>query len=119
MPVRSLTSPVLKWPESQKVIQALNHWVETLVRTRSDIVQIGYFGSYARGDWSVGSDLDLVIIVDRTDIPFEMRPSKFDTLELPVPVDVLVYTLEEWQSSQTKKFIQTLENEAVWVYRRT
>jgi len=34
-------------------------------------------------------------------------------------VDILVYTLEEWQLNQTKKFFQTLENEAVWVYRRT
>ncbi len=119
MPVRSLTSPVLKWPEPQKVIQALQHWVERLAKTRSDIIQIGYFGSYARGDWGVGSDLDLVIIVDRADQPFEMRPSQFDTLELPVPVDILVYTLEEWQLNHAKKFFQALEKEAVWVYRRT
>jgi predicted nucleotidyltransferase len=110
---------VLKWPEPHKVIQALKHWVENLVKTQADIVRIGYFGSFARGDWGVGSDLDLVIIVDRTDRPFEMRPGRFDTLELPVPVDILVYTLEEWQMNKTKKFFQTLENEAVWVYRRS
>jgi len=109
---------VLKWPEPQKVIQALKHWVEKRIKSQDDIVQIGYFGSFARGDWGVGSDLDLVIIVDRTDKPFEMRPSMFDTLELPVPVDILVYTFEEWKMNQTKKFFQTLENEAVWVYRR-
>jgi len=109
---------VLKWPEPQKVILALKHWVENLVKTQGDVVQIGYFGSYARGNWGVGSDLDLVIIVDRADKPFEMRPSRFDTMELPVPVDILVYTLAEWQSSQAKKFFQTLAKEAVWVYRR-
>lgn len=118
MPVRSLTSPVLKWPEPQKVLQALKHWVETLVKTQSDIVQIGYFGSYARGDWGVGSDLDIILVVDRENTPFEMRSSRFDTLEIPVPVDILVYTLEEWQMNQRKKFFQTIENEAVWVYRR-
>ncbi|MHB8069998.1 MAG: nucleotidyltransferase domain-containing protein [Desulfobaccales bacterium] len=117
--MRSLTSPVLKWPEPKKIIQALKHWVEKLVKTRSDIVRIGYFGSYARGNWGVGSDLDLIIIVSHADIPFEMRPSQFDTLELLVPVDILIYTLEEWQMNHTKKFFQTLENEAVWVYRRT
>lgn len=118
MPVRSLTSPVLKWPEPQKVIQALKDWADKLVKTEAGIVRIGYFGSYARGDWGVGSDLDLVIIVDHSDEPFEMRTSRFDTLELPVPADILVYTLEEWQVNQMKKFFQTLENEAVWVYRR-
>jgi predicted nucleotidyltransferase len=109
---------VLKWPETQKVRQALQHWLEDLVKTRSDIIRIGYFGSFARGNWGVGSDLDLVIILDRIDISFEMRASQFDTLELPVPVDILVYTLEEWEMNRTKKFFQTLENEAVWVYRR-
>jgi uncharacterized protein len=118
MPVRSLTSPVLKWPDHQKVIQALKHWVENLVKTRADVVRIGYFGSYARGDWGVGSDLDLVIIVEQAAEPFEMRSSWFDTLEFPVPVDILVYTREEWQLNQTKKFFRSLENEAVWVYRR-
>jgi len=109
---------VFKWPDSQKVIQALKQWVENLVKTQTDIVQIGYFGSYARGNWGVGSDLDLIIIVKRADKPFEMRPSQFNTLKLPVPVDILVYTLEEWQINKTKKFFQTLEKEAVWIYRR-
>lgn len=118
MPVRSLTSPVLKWPEPQKVIQALKHWVEKIVKSQAGIVQIGYFGSFAKGNWGVGSDLDLVIIVDRTDKSFEMRSGLFDTLELPVPVDILVYTFEEWNLNHTNKFFQTLDNEAVWVYRR-
>jgi predicted nucleotidyltransferase len=109
---------VLKWPEPQKVVQALKQWVEKLVKTRTDIARIGYFGSFARGDWGVGSDLDIVIIVDHTDESFEMRPSRFDTLELPVSTDILVYTWEEWKMNHQKKFFQTLENEAVWVYRR-
>lgn len=45
MPVRSLTSPVLKWPEEPKVVQALKHWVDKLAKTRADILRIGYFGS--------------------------------------------------------------------------
>ncbi|MFZ5450428.1 MAG: nucleotidyltransferase domain-containing protein [Thermodesulfobacteriota bacterium] len=92
--------------------------MENLVKSRADLVQIGYFGSYAKGNWGVGSDLDLVIIVERADQPFEMRPSRFNTLEIPVPVDILVYTEAEWQRNQAKKFFRTLENEAVWIYHR-
>jgi predicted nucleotidyltransferase len=108
---------VLKWPDQKKVLQALKHWVENLVKTRCDIVQIGYFGSYARGDWGVGSDLDLVIIVDQTDKPFELRSAEFDTLELPIPTDVLVYTLEEWYLLRSRRaFFQTLSQKITWVY---
>ena len=58
MPVRSLTSSVLRWPDSQTVDQAVRRWAEKVVRQRQHVVRIGYFGSYARGDWGVGSDTE-------------------------------------------------------------
>jgi predicted nucleotidyltransferase len=120
MPVRSLTSPVLKWPDAQTVAKAARRWAEKIAQARPDLVQIGYFGSYARGDWGVGSDLDLIIILDHTDKPFEARSVEFDTSELPVPADVLVYTLEEWRSlAPQRRFFQTLAREAVWIYERS
>jgi len=36
-------------------------------------LRIGYFGSYARGDWGVGSDLDLLVIVTAAEEAFEKR----------------------------------------------
>lgn len=80
MPVRLLTSPVLKWPDAASVVQALGQWVNSQVQARPEIVKIGYFGSYARGDWGVGSDLDLIIIVDQARHPFEMRGVVWNTL---------------------------------------
>ena len=62
MPVRSLNSSVLKWPDRATVVAALHRWVEHAVLGRDDVLRIGYFGSYARGDAGVGSDLDLVIV---------------------------------------------------------
>jgi len=117
MPVRLLNSSVLKWPDAQVVEQAVRLWANRVARQREEVRCIGYFGSYARGDWSVGSDLDLVIVVDETDQPFEKRSAEWDVLELPVPADVLVYTRKEWEAlPQEGRFYQTLMREAVWVY---
>jgi predicted nucleotidyltransferase len=119
MPVRSLTSPVLKWPDAKSVVRALSEWAKKVSRSQPEVLCLGFFGSYARGDWGVGSDLDLLIIVDKTPQSFEMRPSAFDTMELPVPTDVLVYTQGEWDSlKQERKFFQNLDRETVWVYSR-
>ena len=119
MPVRSLSSSVLKWPDAQMVDQAVRRWAEKIAQQRQDVVRIGYFGSYARGDWGVGSDLDLVILVERSDQPFERRAAKLDMIELPVPADVLIYTEGEWQSlDQHRRFYQMLSEETVWVYVR-
>jgi predicted nucleotidyltransferase len=110
---------VLKWPDAHVVMQALRRWTEKVSRDRLEVVRIGFFGSYARGDWGVGSDLDLIIILADSRHPFELRPSGFNTLELPVPTDVLVYTQEEWQAMKpARRFFQELEREGVWVYTR-
>jgi uncharacterized protein len=66
----------------------------------------------------VGSDLDLVAIVDRSTEPFERRSLPWDLNPLPVPSELLVYTSTEWQLLLKKggRFARTLEQETVWVY---
>lgn len=118
MPVRSLTSSVLKWPDLEQIHQVLDRWVKYQVVQRPDIQRIGYFGSYARGDWGVGSDLDLIIIVDEDERPFSERSLAFDTSRFPLPVELIVYTLDEWRSlsERSKEFCEAIEKEAVWLY---
>ncbi len=75
------------------------------------------FGSYARGDWGVGSDIDLVLIVRDTDVPLIERGRMFDVLSLPLSTDVFVYTEEEWRSMLKEgRFAPHVEREAVWIY---
>jgi predicted nucleotidyltransferase len=82
-----------------------------------EVLRIGYFGSYARGDSGVGSDVDVVIIVG--DAAPRACPD-WGTTSLPVAADVLVYTEEEWrQAPRSGRFGQTLKREAVWVYERS
>jgi predicted nucleotidyltransferase len=73
------------------------------------VTAVGYFGSYARGDWGVGSDLGVVVIVDDSPEPFERRAARWDATGLPVPADVLVYTRAEWETLSARP------REVVWV----
>ena len=95
MPVRSSRSSVLRWPDRAEVMASLAAWAETQVQAGAKAV--GCFGSYARGDQGVGSDLDLVILVEESDLALVDRGARYDTLTLPVPVDLLVYTCAEWR----------------------
>lgn len=56
MPVRSSTSSVLKWPDAESVRRALVAWVAEEAPRHPGLLRLGYFGSYARGDWGVGSN---------------------------------------------------------------
>jgi predicted nucleotidyltransferase len=84
-------------------LHVLRTWAKDLSEKRKDVLRIGYFGSLASGTWGVGSDLDLVVIVDSATEPFERRGKAFDALSLPVPVDLLVYTMDEWRRMTEKR----------------
>jgi uncharacterized protein len=118
MPVRSLGSSVLKWPKIDEVIEAARAWAYNEAKARKGVLRIGCFGSYARGDWGVESDLDLIVIAESCDLPFIRRASSWDTTSLPVPADLLVYTCEEWRSleEQRTRFYNTVMREVAWLY---
>ena len=120
MPVRSSNSSVLKWPDHKTVDRAVRSWSTEQAHRHNEIIRLGYFGSYARGDWGVGSDLDLIAIITVTSDPFERRSQKWDLNGLPVPADLIVYTLAEWEGLQNKetKFARMLRDETIWIFTR-
>ena len=119
MPVRSLNSSVITWPTADEVDAAVREWARALAEQHPEVVRVGYFGSYARGDWGVGSDVDIVVIVEHTDVPFERRAARWPSEELPVPADVLVYTEEEWGRLQEhSRFAREVKDIVRWVYER-
>lgn len=118
MPVRSSTSSVVTWPDARMVDEALRAWTRAAVREHPEILRVGYIGSYARGDWGVGSDVDVVIVVARSDEPFPSRGHTWDLTSLPVPADALTYTADEWSSflREGRRFARVVEDTAVWIF---
>ena len=106
------------WPDHTQVDKAVRVWVVEVARQHPELLRVGYFGSYARGDWGVGSDLDLVAVVEKATERFERRSLRWDLSRLPVPAELLVYTEDEWQRLQVEggRFARTLAREAIWVY---
>ena len=119
MPVRSLDSSVLRWPDRDVVDRAVRAWGQETGRADDGVVAVGYFGSYARDDWGVGSDVDLVVILRSSDEAFERRSIAYDLGRLPVPADLFVYTVDEWERmSREGGLPRAAANEMVWVFER-
>jgi len=119
MPVRSLGSSVLRWPDREEVDRAVRLWAAQVTARDDRVLRVGYFGSYARGDWGVGSDVDLVVIVAEAAKPLERRALAYDASDLPVPADVFVYTEEEWEAMLVRGGLpRTASREVVWVLER-
>lgn len=120
MPVRSLSSSVIKWPNKALVDSAIRRWAKKVSEERKDVQKIGYFGSYARGDWGVGSDLDIIVILDDSDMSMWRRSLGWETTDLPVPSDLLIYTIDEWEMMKNMgRLGRTLIQETIWIYERS
>jgi predicted nucleotidyltransferase len=117
MPVRSLNSSVLKWPDKNTVITAARKFARQEAAARQELKKLGVFGSYARNDWGVGSDLDLVAVIEISERPFHERPLDWDLTHLPVPAEILVYTVQEWDRvlNRGDRFAQVMATEVVWL----
>ena len=80
----------------------------------------GGYGSYGRGTAGVGSDLDLLLILKRCEEPIWERLRRWDTGALPLPCDLLVYSLEEWRSLPrwNPRLAEALLNDTRWLGER-
>jgi predicted nucleotidyltransferase len=87
-----------------------------------DPEKIIIFGSYARGDWTEDSDLDLLVVKETDERPFE-RIGAVSSLCWPrkLAMDVLVKTPEEIETNLQERelFTRTVMREGVVVHDRT
>ena len=120
MPVRYSNSSVVRWPDRATVDAAVRALAAREAVARPGLLRLGYFGSYARGDWGPGSDLDLVAVVESSPEPFERRALDWELTALPVPADLLVYTLAEWRALLARggRFADVISGETAWVLEK-
>ena len=51
----------------------------------------------------MGSDLDLVVVVEASELPPPLRATRLPLEDLPVPAEALVYTKAEWEALKRRK----------------
>lgn len=117
MPVSSSPGSVLRWPSSAEVLRAAGAWAEAQRGESSDLLAVGVFGSYGRGDAGVGSDLDLLLILKECSEPIWERLRRWDTASLPLACDLLVYSLAEWQRlpEWSPRLVAALRHDTRWL----
>ena len=69
--------------------------MKALRMRRPEIDRAVLFGSLQRGDAVPGSDADVLMVVDSTDLPFRERAAAYPLEGVGVPVDLFVYTRAE------------------------
>lgn len=85
--------------------------------THPHVKKVYLFGSFSKGNYTPESDVDVLIIVKHTDMPFLQRGDSFldPFKDVPFDVNILVYTEDEIKMMQKREypFIRQITNEAL------
>ena len=112
----------LCWPDNfinKKSNKIVKRFINLTIK-KFNLKKIIIFGSFARGDYHKGSDLDLIIVgefkerfIDRIGKILELNNSDLE-------IDVMVYTEEELQKmiQEKRPFIEQALEEGIVVYEK-
>lgn len=99
-------------------LEATLHGILDNLARRPTVRQIVLFGSYAAGRRDLGTDLDLLIVMDSPEDFVTRTANLHRELRSKVDLDLLVYTPAEFERMRDKPFIRgALENGKVLLAR--
>jgi len=108
--------------DREALLAELDGSAQRLGRELSEVEEIHLFGSFARGDYTPESDVDLLVVVTRSEVPFLERPDRFRDFFSTIPLDVnlTVYTREEVDRlrQDASGFLRSVEAGAQPLFRR-
>jgi predicted nucleotidyltransferase len=73
----------------------MDQYAASLLDNHAEVEEIIVFGSMAEGNYAPGSDIDVLVVLSRSDEPVWDRVPRLLPRSFPVPVDLFPYTREE------------------------
>ncbi|NPV60259.1 MAG: nucleotidyltransferase domain-containing protein [Actinobacteria bacterium] len=99
-----------------ELLEKLQQIAGTITERHKEVSAIHLFGSVARGDHTGLSDVDILIVLRQSDqSPVERIRSFFPYFDLPVGVDLVVYTEEELKRMEelSNPFLERVNREGM------
>jgi len=108
--------------DRHELLRALREVVLGLPGTHPELESVVLFGSVARGEAVPGSDVDLLLILERCDLPWMERLVRYAVSRVAgVAVEVFPYTRAEIERMEAESnwFIRQALREGVVLYERS
>jgi len=95
-------------------------WARRTAEREARLRRVGYVGTFDPYGAEAETHLDVVLVVDETDLPPAERVNAWDLSEITIPTQPLVYTRSEWSDLMDGDswLAGRLRNETVWVFER-
>jgi predicted nucleotidyltransferase len=99
------------------VVERLRAYARDQLGVRPEVRRVVLIGSLAGGTWSARSDADIVVLIDRSEVPYRHRsPAYAPERGVGAPVETRVYTIDE-QESWGPRFQEAVE-EGITLFER-
>ena len=120
MQTKSSDSVKIKYLDKSAIMNAITHLVEDLSQKYPEIEEIHLFGSLARDEAVPGSDVDILVVLADSDLPFRDRIEKYMPSSFPVGIDILPYTRSEMalMLDQGNHFLKSAVEDSVILFTR-
>lgn len=97
--------------------QALQDLVEWL-KAIEDVQRVSLFGSFAQGRRDLFTDLDILVVMDTSMSFVERLRFLYSKVNVPVDLDMLCYTPQEFQSLKSSGRLRRILQEEQVLYER-
>jgi hypothetical protein len=110
------------WPDNfinRKTNKIVKRFLNLIIK-KFNLKKIIIFGSFARGDYHKGSDLDLVIVGEFKDRFIDRIGKIIELNDSDLEIEAMVYTEEEFQKmiQERRPFIEQVLEEGIVVYEK-
>jgi len=75
-------------------LRRLRAWAQSLLQD-PNVLAVVLFGSLARGEATAMSDADVLVVLEKSEVPFADRLARYKPVGLGIGVEVFPYTLTE------------------------
>jgi len=113
-----LSTVVVKSVDEGAVRRAMDAYAERLFDLHPNIEEIVVFGSFERGTWAPGSDLDVFVVLSSSDRPVHERVVQLLPGAFPVGIDLFPFTIAEIEARRPSPLLDAV-GASRWRYRRT
>jgi predicted nucleotidyltransferase len=117
MQKRSFGSVTIFSIDEAEVRRAVDEYAARLLASHPEIEEIVVFGSFAKGNYAPGSDVDIFILLSDSDKPIRDRIPGLLPGDFPVAVDLFPYTREEVAARADSPFLAEVQRSS-WRYHR-
>ena len=112
-----MTSVVIKSIDRAQVHECVDEYARELLATCPEVEEIVVFGSFEKGNYAPGSDVDIFILLSSSDRSVRDRIPQLLPDTFPVGVGLFPYTREEVTALEPSSLLDTVR-ESRWRYQR-